>query len=79
MGEQYKHPYSSTNEMVRTRLVLLLMDTCWPALLTGESRAPFPYLLDTLPPSVVYMEPDSARIDTRSIVIGANNYSQTIH
>lgn len=44
MHEQYKQPASAVNQQVRMRFALLMMDTCWPALLTGETRVPFPYL-----------------------------------
>lgn len=41
---QYKQPASAVNQQVRMRFALLMMDTCWLALLTGETRIPFPYL-----------------------------------
>lgn len=44
MYNQYKQPASAVNQQVRMRFALLMMDTCWNALLTGETRIPFPYL-----------------------------------
>lgn len=41
---QYKQPASAVNQQVRMRFALLMVDTCWLALLTGETRIPFPYL-----------------------------------